>query len=63
MKQIRDGLNILLKYEPDGDCAAEHDVFYVGGGKPEDISEEDRAELEKLGWFWDDSLDSWSTFT
>lgn len=51
LKEIIEGMQILIKYcDPDShDCAAEHDEIYFGG---EDlpITEEDKAQLEKLGW-------------
>lgn len=62
MKRIYDGLMILLKYEPDGDCAAEHDVFYAGSIDPKEITPEDLKALETLGWFYDNTLESWLTF-
>jgi hypothetical protein len=58
------GLTIIAKYTGKGDfpCAAEHDIFYAG---PSDLamSDEDRAELERLGWFIDKESDSWAAFT
>lgn len=62
MKRIYDGLTILLKYDPEGDCAAEHDVLYAGGGDPKEMSPEDLAKLDELGWHWDEDLDSWAHY-
>lgn len=62
MSEIKEGLEILLKYGEDG-VAAEHEVLYAGGTPPESIDHEDRVRLEELGWRWDAGLDSWSRFT
>jgi len=31
----------------------EHDVMYIMGVTKEEVSEEDLAELDELGFFWD----------
>jgi hypothetical protein len=43
--------SIFAKYAPDvwGDVAAHHDEIYAGPDA-EEVSEEDRARLEELGW-------------
>lgn len=65
MKDIRDGLVILLKYEKlgDGDFSSEHDQCWAGSATEEAVSLEDRAVLDALGWFWDEAVESWSRFT
>lgn len=60
-KNTRDGLDILLKHGPEGNCDAQHDVLY-GPGEQE-LPAEDVAALEALGWFWDDEVESWAVFT
>jgi hypothetical protein len=63
MKQIQGGLAILTKYG-DGDCAAEHDVFYAGPNIGVDrVTAEDKAQLEALGWHWSNEFDCWAKFT
>ncbi len=64
MSQIKDGIEILLKYG-DGSTAAEHDEIYAGpdGKMVADISDEDCKALEILGWFWDERYDCWRHFT
>ena len=47
-KQVIEGLQILEKYDPDGWVEAGHDVIY--GAAEADVSEEDAAKLEELGW-------------
>lgn len=60
--KIAAGLAILSQYE--GHCvAAEHDIIYAGPDDNEAIDEEDKVELESLGWFIDDETDSWCHFT
>jgi len=63
---IAQGLTILNGYKPDGvtwNCDAQHDVLHATGPRPEDLSEAHKGELGKLGWRWDETLESWSTFT
>jgi hypothetical protein len=38
---------------------ASHDVIW---GPEADPSDEDKARLDELGWFFDDGLDCWSRF-
>ncbi len=59
-KQILEGLRILTKYDPDGDVCAEHDEVYACNVGPEEMAEQDIAELRRFGWRWDGS--SWIHF-
>lgn len=63
--KIYEGLAILLNYDLDAECDAQHDVLHVFGSpnKLENITAKDRADLEGLGWFLDDMEESWSHFT
>ncbi len=66
MKEIYEGLGILLKYKPQGadsSCAAEHDIIYASGPPPEELDPEDKKKLEKLHWVWEEGFDSWIKFT
>jgi hypothetical protein len=76
IKDVRDGLAIILKYDrgfgdrgparAGGTVQAEHDVIYADlcvGGTLGEVSPEDLAELERLGWRWDDQYDGWRKFT
>lgn len=56
-----DGLQIIMKAEPDANVDAQHDQIYVGAYDPDKMSEEDRAKLDATGWF--ESEHSWSHFT
>jgi hypothetical protein len=62
VQKVFEGLKILLKYEPKGDCCAEHDEFYAGQFPPEKMEEADVKKLDDLGWHWDESLPSWRKF-
>ena len=63
MKTVTEGLQILLKYFPDGDIAAEHDIIYAGGDNDDvSISDEDMKRLEEFRWHYDKSLPSWYTY-
>ena len=51
MKQLIEALTILLKYgNPDYPTHCEHDVMYICGIEPEQVSEEDQAKLKELGF-------------
>ena len=62
MNKVSQGLQILLKYDPKGSIAAEHDTIFASGPSPEEASSEDVTRLEELGWHWDRSVDSWIKF-
>ena len=64
MKNIVEGLNILLKHsDSKGDFAAGHDQIWAGVNASDmNISESELEILEELGWFIDDEYDSWSHF-
>jgi hypothetical protein len=57
-----DGLLIIQKYEKDQYCMqAEHDEMFISSiDLP--MSEEDEAQMLKLGWRKDDYSDSWHVF-
>ena len=58
MERILKGLQIIAKYEPKADFAAEHDIIYCGDEG--NYSAEDKQALDELGWFV--SEDSWAFF-
>ena len=63
MERIKEGLEILLKYNcKDKDFSAEHDQVWAGGPEPSELSAEDSAALDGLGWFWDEEFECWSHF-
>lgn len=61
MKEIIEGLTILLKYAPDGECHAEHDILYAAP-EVEHVSPEDAERLKQLHWSWDSANRSWRIF-
>lgn len=51
MKELIEALQILLKYgNPDNPTHCEHDVMYICGIEPDDVSKEDKVKLKKLGF-------------
>lgn len=62
MKKIYEGLQILLKYEPEGGMSAEHDEVFADGPSPANMSAEDVEKLEELGWRFQPEFDSWRAF-
>lgn len=66
LDRLIEGLTILRKYQTEDeriDFCAEHDVLYVGPEMHGVVSEEDFAALEKLGFHWDEDLDTFVVFT
>lgn len=62
MQQVIDGLKVLRKYG-NGHVAAEHDILMAGPDlKRDDVDADDRAELERAGWFWSEEFDCWARF-
>lgn len=52
MEDLIKALQILLKYgNPEYPTHCEHDVLTIVGICPSDVSEEDKKELETLGFF------------
>jgi hypothetical protein len=62
MRKVFEGLQILMKYDPEGDCCAEHDEFFASHFPPEKMEEADAKKLCDLGWLWDESLPAWKKF-
>lgn len=52
MSRLIEALTILLKYgDPAYPTHCEHDVLTIVGIDPEDVSDEDKAKLDELGFF------------
>lgn len=53
------GFTIFQRYQPDAKFAvsAEHDIVYAGP-TPATVSNEDKAALERCGWYPDDDLET-----
>lgn len=55
MKDLIEALQILLKYgNPSYPTHCEHDVLTICGISPDDVSDEDKTELDRLGFFVSD---------
>ena len=63
MKELIKALQIFGKYT-DGDCPShcEHDVFYMYV-VPSDVSNQDKQELEELGFHAEEDEDHFYSFT
>jgi hypothetical protein len=56
MGDLIKALQIFLKYgNPEYPVHCEHDVMYIMEIDPNDVSDEDKAELDRLGFFVADS--------
>ena len=63
MKKIKEGLEIIFKYEPDADFDAAHDQIFVGGEEStEKMNKKDKETMGELGWFIEDEYGCWSHF-
>lgn len=62
MNRILKGLTILAKYVKDGSISAEHDEIWAGGEGQENMTEEDKKEMDDAGWTFDENFDSWHHF-
>lgn len=62
MKDVMEGLKILLKYCPNGACDAQHDVLYSDGPSPDKLTSDELAQLGHMFWRWDSELESWYKF-
>ncbi len=62
MSDLIKALQIFLKYgDPKYPTHCEHDVLHVCG-ITKDVSAEDAAELERLGFHWRDDDGDWQSF-
>lgn len=65
-RMVLRGLEILQSYKPDGEtwnCDAQHDELFAQGPEPSALGGDDAKELEKLGFRWDNQVESWAVFT
>jgi hypothetical protein len=61
INEVIQGLKVFAKYQDHRpSVCAEHDIIYAQVGS--DLTEADIAELEALGWHWDEDGDSWARF-
>ncbi len=64
MKDLIKALNIFMKYNPNihSPFHCEHDTLYICGVEPEEVSDEDKKELENLGFFVGEEDDGFMSF-
>lgn len=63
MKDLIEALTIFAKYKDvRNPTHCEHDVLTIMAVTLEEVSEEDRARLETLGFFWDPAEEAWRSF-
>jgi hypothetical protein len=63
MEKLIEALQIFLKYgNPKRPTHCEHDVMWISGIEPDNVSEEDKKKLDELGFFVDESDDSFKSY-
>ena len=64
MEDLIKALQIFLKYgNPQWPTHCEHDIMYISDEiSPEDVSEEDMEELDKLGFFVEDEFGGFASY-
>ena len=61
-EKVMYGLMIIHSYESDIEVSEAHDTFYAGGKKEginPNMSDQDKKLMDRLGWFVNDSYESW----
>lgn len=63
IQKLKRALDILCADGNKSDeMSAKHDELFLGGPRPEALSEMEIKELKELGVAWDVSYDCWHTF-
>lgn len=63
MEDLIKALQIFCKYKNSRwPTHCEHDVLSIMDISKEEVSEEDREELDRLGFIWDDENDCFASF-
>jgi hypothetical protein len=63
MQKLIEALTIFAKYQDrEAPTCCEHDVLYIAGITRDEVSLEDRAKLDSLGFLWSDSEGCWLSF-
>ena len=62
IQKVIDGLTILMRH---GATHAEgqHDIIFAGPELSTELTDEEKAKMEELGWHFDEETDSWAKFT
>lgn len=58
-ENVRDGLIILLRYEPNAEIWSGFGYISLGGMPPDQTSPEDVVALEKMHWRWHCTMWRW----
>lgn len=59
-EQVLKGIEIIHKYQPDAEFAAEHETLYFGSYDKEQMTTEDFQQMEALGWI--EEYESWAIY-
>lgn len=63
MEDLIKALQIFLKYANEQwPTHCEHDCLYIIGVSPDQVSDEDKEELDRLGFFIDEDDDCFKSF-
>lgn len=63
MSKLIEALTIFLKYgDPQWPTHCEHDVLTICGIDPADVSDEDKAKLDELGFFVGDEYEQFQSY-
>ena len=61
LRQISDGIDVLLKYNKEIALAGNHKAILCSG--PRTLEEGDLDDMASLGWEWSDEQEAWSFYT
>lgn len=63
MEDLIKALQIFLKYNnEEWPTHCEHDVLLVVGITEDEVSDNDKKELDELGFIWFEEYDSWGSY-
>lgn len=63
MENLIKALQIFLKYKNETyPTHCEHDILMISSVTFEEVSEEDKVELNTFGFFWNSSYDCWASY-
>lgn len=65
VERIYRGLQLIMMFhrEEASGFSAEYDEIFVDGPEPSELSAQINAELDWLGWSWDEEYECWHSFT
>jgi hypothetical protein len=64
MNDLIAALQILGKYQEDTEWPThcEHDILMVTVVEKDDVPEDEQKELDKLGFFWNEEHECWTSY-